>query len=61
VPLKNIHLPGLKFTGSFTELDKSLDANNNPLPGFEPYNQSDKIAMQIAIAMILIIEKLTMK
>jgi len=45
VPLKNIHLPGHKFTGPFTEFDKRLDKNDNPLPGFEPYNQIDKIAM----------------
>ena len=30
----------------FTELDKRLDENDNPLPGFEPYNQIDRIAMQ---------------
>jgi len=29
----------------FTELDKIIDENDNPLPGFEPYNQIDKIAM----------------
>jgi len=45
VPLKNIHYPGHKFTGPFTELDKRLDENDNPLPGFEPYNQIDKFAM----------------
>jgi len=28
-----------------TELDKRLDENDNPLPGFEPYNQIDKIAI----------------
>ena len=45
VPLKNLHLPGHKYSGPFTELDKRLDENDNPLPGFEPYNQIDKIAM----------------
>jgi len=45
VPLKNIHLPGHKFTGAFTELDKRLDENDNPLLEFEPYNQIDKIAL----------------
>ena len=30
----------------FTELDKRLDKNDNPLSGFEPYNQIDRIAMQ---------------
>jgi len=45
VPLKNIHLPGHNFTDPFTELDKRLDENDNPLPGFKPYNQIDRIAM----------------
>jgi len=39
VPLKNLHLPGHKNTGPFTELDKRLDEHDNPLPGFEPYHQ----------------------
>ena len=30
VPLKNLHLPGHKYTGPFTELDKRLDANDQP-------------------------------
>jgi len=30
----------------FTELDERSDENDNPLPGFEPYNQIDRIAMQ---------------
>jgi len=38
VPIKNHHLPGHKFTGPFTELDKRLDENDKPLPGFELYN-----------------------
>ena len=46
IPLKNWHLPGHKFTGPFTELDKRLDANDNPLPGYEPFNQIDEIAMK---------------
>jgi len=45
VPLKNLHLPGHKYTVPFTLLDKRLDENDNPLHGFEPYNQIDKIAM----------------
>jgi len=45
VPLENLHLPGHKYSGPFTELHKRLDENGNPLPGFEPYNQIDKIAM----------------
>lgn len=46
IPLKNWHLPGHKFTGPFTELDKRLDENDNPLPGYEPFNQVDEIAMK---------------
>lgn len=44
IPLKNWHLPGHKFTGPFTELEKRVDERGNPLPGFEPYNQIDDIA-----------------
>ena len=32
--IKNLHLPGHKFTFPFTELDKRLDENDNPLPEF---------------------------
>lgn len=46
IPLKNWHLPGHKYTGPFTELDKRLDENDNPLPGYEPFNQIDEIAMK---------------
>ena len=46
IPLKNWHLPGHKFTGPFTELEKRVDKGGNPLPGFEPYNQIDDIARQ---------------
>ena len=46
IPLKNWHLPGHKFTGPFTELDKRIDENDNPLPGYEPFNQIDEIAMR---------------
>lgn len=46
IPLRNWHLPGHKFTGPFTELDKRLDENDNPLPGYEPFNQIDEIAMK---------------
>ena len=45
IPLKNIHLPKHNYTGPFTELDKRLDKNDNPLPEFQPYNQIDRIAM----------------
>jgi len=45
LPLKNWHLPGHKYTGPFTTLESRLDKNNNPLPGYEPYNQIDNIAL----------------
>lgn len=47
LPLKNVHLPGHKFTGPFTELDKRVDlATGKPKPGFEPYNKVDEISMR---------------
>lgn len=46
IPLKNWHLPGHMFTGPFTELEKRLDENDHPLPGYEPFNQIDEIAMK---------------
>lgn len=45
IKLKNWHLPNHNYTGPFTELDVRLDENGNPKPGYEPYNQIDKIAM----------------
>ena len=46
IPLKNWHLPKHKYTGPFTELDKRLDENDKPLPGYNPFNQIDEIAMK---------------
>lgn len=46
IPFKNWHLPGHNYTGPFTELDKRLDKNDNPLPGYEPFNQIDEVAMK---------------
>jgi len=45
IPLKNWHLPGHKYTGPFTTLESRIDKNGNPLPGYEPYNQIDNIAL----------------
>jgi len=39
-------LPGHKYTGPYNPLDKQLDANDNPLPGQEPFNQVDAAAMK---------------
>ena len=44
--LKNWHLLKHKYTGPFTELDKRLDENDNSLPGYEPFNKIDQIAMK---------------
>src|SRR5258706_394471 len=39
-------LPNHKYTGPYNPLHEQLDANDNPLPGQEPYNQVDSIAMR---------------
>ena len=39
-------LPKHKYTGPYNPLDYQLDANDRPLPGQEPYNQVDEIAMR---------------
>ncbi len=39
-------LPGHKYTGPWNPLHQQLDENDNPLPGQEPYNQVDAIAMR---------------
>ena len=39
-------LPGHKYTGPWNPLEKQLDENDQPLPGQEPYNQVDAIAMR---------------
>ena len=45
-PKGGFTLPNHKFTGPYNPLDKQLDANDQPLPGQEPYNQIDSIAMK---------------
>jgi len=45
-PSGGFTLPHHKFTGPYNPLEKQLDANNKPLPGQEPYNQIDAIAMK---------------
>ena len=39
-------MPKHKYTGPYNPLDYQLDANDRPLPGHEPYNQVDEIAMR---------------
>ena len=44
--MPEMHLPFHTYTGPFTKLDKKLDSNDNPLPGYEPYNQVDAISLK---------------
>ena len=46
LPLKNVHLPGYNYAGPFTELDKRLNPDGTPKPGFEPKNEIDRVAME---------------
>ena len=39
-------LPNHKYTGPYNPLDYQLDAYDRPLPGQEPYNKVDEIAMR---------------
>lgn len=39
-------LPNHKYTGPWNPLHEQLDENDNPLPGQEPYNQVDAIALK---------------
>jgi len=43
--LNNWHFPGHKYTGPFTDLESRINKNNNPVPGYELYNQIDSIAL----------------
>ena len=45
-PKKGWTLPNHKYTGPWNPLEKQLDESDNPLPGQEPYNQVDEIAMR---------------
>ena len=44
-PKGGFTLPNHKYTGSYNPLENQLDENDKPLPGQEPYNQVDEIAM----------------
>src|SRR5215470_4437423 len=39
-------LPSHKYTGPYNPLHEQLDEYDNPLPGQEPYNKVDEIAMR---------------
>src|SRR5215470_6160941 len=45
-PKRGWTLPNHKYTGPWNPLHEQLDENDNPLPGQEPYNQVDAIAMR---------------
>jgi hypothetical protein len=45
-PKKGWTLPNHKYTGPWNPLHKQLDDNDRPLPGQEPFNQVDEIAMR---------------
>ena len=45
-PKRIFILPSHKYTGPYNPLEKQLDANDQPLPGQEPYNQIDAIALK---------------
>ena len=45
-PEKGFVLPSHKYTGPYNPLHKQLDANDQPLPGQEPFNAVDAISMQ---------------
>lgn len=44
-PKKGWTLPNHKYTGPWNPLHEQLDENDRPLPGQEPFNQVDEIAM----------------
>ena len=44
-PQRGWTLPNHKYTGPWNPLHNQLDENDNPLPGQEPYNQVDAIAL----------------
>ena len=44
-PEKGFVLPSHRYTGPYNPLHKQLDANDNPLPGQEPFNAVDQISM----------------
>ena len=45
-PRGGFTLPSHKYTGPYNPLEEQLDANDQPLPGQEPYNQIDAIALK---------------
>ena len=45
-PKGGFTLPSHKYTGPYNPLDKQIDKFYQPLPGHEPYNQIDAIAMK---------------
>ena len=48
-PKAGFTLPSHKYTQPYNPLEKQLDANDQPLPGQEPYNQIYAIALKHGI------------
>ena len=46
LPKDGLHLPGHRYTGPGTDLNVRLDENDDPRPGYEPFNQIDEISMK---------------
>ena len=45
-PKRGFVLPSHKYTGPYNPLKEQLDANDNPLPGQEPFNSVDAISLR---------------
>ena len=45
-PKRGWTLPNHKYTGPYNPLHEQLDSNDKPIPGQEPFNKVDEIAMR---------------
>ena len=46
IPKGGLTLPNHKYTGPYNPLEIQLDQNDQPLKGYEPFNQVDEISMR---------------
>lgn len=44
------HIPGMRYCGPGTRLDKKLDANNQPIEGQQPIDRVDEAALRHDLA-----------
>ena len=44
-PKKGFVLPSHRYTGPYNPLEEQLDADDNPLPGQEPFNEVDRASL----------------